>query len=68
MKTKAFCWMSDREKKSGPREDPKARRQRQKKLGEQLRAYYGDMVSEPVPDDFLDLLDKADANTEEGTS
>ena len=47
--------------KGAPTEDPIVLRQRQKRMGEQLRAYYSRVASEPVPSDFLDLLDEADA-------
>ena len=31
------------------------------KIGKNLRQMYDDVLSEPVPDDFLSLLQKADA-------
>ncbi len=33
----------------------------QAKIGEQLRAMYGDVVDQGVPDRFLDLLNQIDA-------
>ncbi|MGE3865750.1 MAG: NepR family anti-sigma factor [Hyphomonadaceae bacterium] len=33
---------------------------RQRALGVRLRSLFSDIVEEPVPDDFLDLLDKLD--------
>ena len=29
-------------------------------IGQQLQKYYGEMADQPVPDRFLDLLDKLD--------
>ena len=43
----------------GP-EDKSGRRQRSKRIGDQLRRYYDVMASEAVPDEFLKLLDQAD--------
>lgn len=34
--------------------------QRQKRIGDQLRKLYDDVANEPVPDDFLRLLEEAD--------
>ncbi len=39
-------------------------RARQRALGRELRRMYDDVVSEPVPDDFLDLLRQIDAKDE----
>lgn len=34
--------------------------QRQERIGDQLRKLYDDVANEPVPDDFLRLLEEAD--------
>ena len=41
-------------------DDARARKARQKRLGDQLRKIYDDVTSEPVPDEFLNLLEQAD--------
>ncbi len=38
--------------------EPKLDRTTQSRLGDQLRAMYDDLVSQPVPDRFKDLLDR----------
>jgi hypothetical protein len=38
--------------------EPKLDRTTQTRLGDQLRAMYDDLVSQPVPDRFKDLLDR----------
>ena len=48
-------------KSSDGSEDDRFRRTRQKRIGDQLRRLYDDVTSEPVPDDFLSLLEQADA-------
>lgn len=35
-------------------------RARQRAIGRELRRMYDDVVQEPIPDDFLDLLKKID--------
>ncbi len=47
------------------REKSRAVRARQRAIGRELRRLYDGVVSEPVPDEFLDLLRKIDEN---GTS
>ena len=48
-------------KKEEPdREKMIAARARQRAIGRELRRLYEDVVQEPVPDDFLDLLKKID--------
>ncbi|MFC6200052.1 NepR family anti-sigma factor [Ponticaulis profundi] len=37
-----------------------SRRSRQKRLGDQLKRMYDDVVQEAVPDDFMKLLEDAD--------
>jgi hypothetical protein len=43
---------------------------RQAVIGRQLRRMYGDVVHEPIPDDFIDLLRRVDESEEkkEGSS
>ena len=41
-------------------EDMRDRRSRQKRIGNQLRRLYDNVATEPVPDDFLKLLEEAD--------
>lgn len=40
------------------------RRERGKKIGDKLRAMYDDVANEPVPDEFLKLLEDADEASE----
>jgi hypothetical protein len=48
-------------KKEEPdREKMIAARARQRAIGRELRRIYDDVVQEPVPDDFLDLLKRID--------
>ncbi len=49
--------------KDGGKEDVRNVRLRRRKIGEQLRAIYDEVASEPVPDEFLRLLEEADRNT-----
>jgi hypothetical protein len=42
------------------REKARAVRARQRVIGRELRRIYDGVVSEPVPDDFLDLLRRID--------
>jgi len=46
------------------REKVTAVRARQRAIGRELRRMYDDVVQEPVPDDFLDLLRKIDEAAE----
>ena len=41
-------------------DDMTSRRSRQKRLGDQLKRMYDDVVQEAVPDDFMKLLEDAD--------
>lgn len=43
------------------REKTIAARARQRAIGRELRRLYDEIVQEPVPDDFLELLKKIDA-------
>jgi hypothetical protein len=44
-------------------EADRSRRVRQKRIGDQLRRLYDDVTSEPVPDEFLNLLEQADQSS-----
>jgi CRP-like cAMP-binding protein len=50
------------EKLSG---DPKLDRVIQRRIGDQLRAMYDDLMQQPVPDRFADLLSKLEQSREE---
>lgn len=41
-------------------------RLRQQAIGVKLRQMFDQVVSEPVPDEFLDILRRADARTKDG--
>ena len=45
--------------------DPKLDRGIQTRIGDQLRAMYDELMEQPVPDRFKDLLAKLDQSTEE---
>jgi hypothetical protein len=45
--------------------DPKLDRGIQTRIGDQLRAMYDDLMEQPVPDRFKDLLAKLEQNNEE---
>jgi hypothetical protein len=40
--------------------ESRAKRSRQKIIGDQLKRFYDDVTREPVPDEFLRLLELAD--------
>ncbi len=40
--------------------DPKLDNDSQKRIGDQLRAMYDELMQQPVPDRFRDLLDQLD--------
>lgn len=50
----------DLKKEQPDKEKTVAARARQRAIGRELRRMYDDVVQEPVPDDFLDLLRKID--------
>ena len=50
--------MSNRRK--GPSEEFRAVRARQRAIGRELRRLFDDVVREPLPDEFLDLLTQID--------
>ena len=50
----------------GPRaEDPKLDRAIQARIGDQLRAMYTELMEQPVPDRFRDLLEKMEQENKE---
>lgn len=49
----------DTDKPKGP--DLEEARLRQQAIGVKLRQMFDDVVNEPVPDEFLDILRRADA-------
>jgi hypothetical protein len=51
----------DVKKELPDREKTIAARARQRAIGRELRRIYDEVVQEPVPDDFLELLKKIDA-------
>lgn len=53
---------SDNSPKSKATEDA---RLRQHAIGAKLRQMFDEVVNEPVPDDFLDILRKADAESQD---
>lgn len=48
-------------KGSRPSPDSGIEQVRHKKIGDQLKRLYDDVTSEPVPDEFLKLLEQADS-------
>ena len=48
------------------RDKTRAVRARQRAIGRELRRIYDGVVSEPVPDEFLDLLRKIDGTDDAG--
>jgi hypothetical protein len=51
----------DVKKEEPDREQTIAARARQRAIGRELRRMYDEIVQEPVPDDFMELLKKIDA-------
>ncbi len=51
----------DAKREEPDREKTVAARARQRAIGRELRRMYDEIVQEPIPDDFLDLLKKIDA-------
>jgi hypothetical protein len=47
-----------------PNEKSRAIRARQRAIGRELRRMYDDVAQEPVPDEFLELLQKIDTPSE----
>ncbi|RIJ26312.1 hypothetical protein D1224_00075 [Henriciella barbarensis] len=44
----------------GSADDDRARKLRQKRIGDQLRRLYDEVTEESVPEEFLNLLEQAD--------
>jgi len=55
--------MDERRKGSAPLDEA---RLRQRAIGVKLRQMFDEVVNEPVPDEFLDILRRADNKTGEG--
>ena len=51
---------------SNDRDNARAVRARQRAIGRELRRMFDGVVSEPVPDDFMDLLRRIDESGETG--
>ncbi len=51
----------DVKKEEPDREKTLAARARQRAIGRELRRMYDEIVQEPIPDDFMELLKKIDA-------
>ncbi len=59
-------WDSTVSDEERPNEKARAIRARQRAIGRELRRMYDDVAQEPVPEDFLDLLQKIDLAAETG--
>jgi hypothetical protein len=59
-------WETNVAEEERPNEKARAIRARQRAIGRELRRMYDDVAQEPVPDDFLDLLQQIDLATETG--
>ena len=57
-------WEANVPEEERPNEKARAIRARQRAIGRELRRMYDDVAQEPVPDDFLDLLQRIDQATE----
>ncbi|MDP1630982.1 MAG: NepR family anti-sigma factor [Caulobacter sp.] len=55
--------MDERRKSNAPLDEA---RLRQRAIGVKLRQMFDEVVNEPVPDEFLDILRRADRKTGEG--
>ena len=55
--------MDERRKSSAPLDEA---RLRQRAIGVKLRQIFDEVVNEPVPDEFLDILRRADSKPGEG--
>lgn len=52
----------DLKKQTGaPGDDKRAMRARQQAIGRELRRYYDSVAEEPIPEDFLELLQQIDS-------
>jgi hypothetical protein len=59
-------WETNVAEEERPNEKARAIRARQRAIGRELRRMYDDVAQEPVPDDFLDLLQQIDLAAETG--
>jgi hypothetical protein len=57
-----------RKEQKPDRERARSIKARQRAIGRELRRVYDNIAQEPVPDDFLDLLQKIDQADEGGKS
>lgn len=57
----------DLKKEEPDREKTIAARARQRAIGRELRRMFDEVVQEPVPEDFLELLKKIDARKDGGS-
>ncbi len=57
-------WEATVSNEENPNEKSRAIRARQRAIGRELRRMYDDVAQEPVPEDFLDLLQKIDQPAE----
>jgi hypothetical protein len=53
-------WEANVAEEERPNEKARAIRARQRAIGRELRRMYDDVAQEPVPDEFLDLLQQID--------
>ena len=57
-------WEASVSNEENPNEKSRAIRARQRAIGRELRRMYDDVAQEPVPEDFLELLQKIDRPNE----
>jgi hypothetical protein len=57
-------WDTAVSNEDNPNEKSRAIRARQRAIGRELRRMYDDVAQEPVPDEFLELLQKIDQPSE----
>lgn len=60
--------MDSTDPKPVPARDARSEDARQRKIGDTLKQLYEDVAKEPVPDDFLKLLEEADQNSSDDES
>jgi len=63
--TQKLGWDSVSNEHKSDREKNRTVRARQRAIGRELRRMFDDVVREPVPDDFVGLLEQMDERTEE---
>jgi hypothetical protein len=57
-------WEASVSNEENPNEKSRAIRARQRAIGRELRRMYDDVAQEPIPEDFLELLQKIDRPSE----